>query len=345
MAMIFRNAAIRFLILAAAIFWPSGARADAAADFFKGKTVRMVTGGGVGGGYDIYLRLMVPHFAKYLGATVIAENRPGAGMMLAMNQVYQATPDGLTLLLAPGEGAVLGKLMDEQGLRFDLLNYPILARVNTAPRVLIVNPKSPYHTIADVIASPKPIWLGFNGKTDGVADTAAVMCHALKIPCKLAIGYPSSKEFSLAAVRGEVDGTILVDDSAVQFSKGGQLRPVVFTGRERSRMMPDVPTVFEALRIDDEAAWWLDFRDDLRKLGRLLVVPPGMAPDRLDFLREAARAILTDPSIMADFEAKGQPLQYAPPEPMTAIISDMLGNKISNDRLQQIRHVITKEFY
>lgn len=314
-------------------------------DFFKGKTVRLVTGGGVGGGYDIYLRMMVPYFAKYLGATVVPENRPGAGMMLAMNQIYQAAPDGLTVLLAPGEGAVLGKLMDEPGLRFDLLKYPILARVNTAPRVLIVNPKSPYKTIADVIASPKPVWLGFNGKTDGVADTAAIMCHALKIPCKLAIGYPSSKQFSLAAVKGEVDGTILVDDSAIQFSKDGQLRPVVFTGRERSQMMPDIPTVFEAIKVDDEAAWWLDFRDDLRKLGRLLMVPPGMPPERLQYLRDVSRKILSDPAVMAEFSAKGQPLQYAPPEDMQAIIADMVGTKISKERLYQIRHVILEEFY
>lgn len=330
------------LCLAASFVAP--ARADEAA-FFKGKTVRFVIGGGAGGGYDIYMRMLAPHFAKRLGATAVPVNRPGAGMMLAMNQVYQSKPDGLTIMIAPGEAAVIGKLMGQDGLRFDMLNYPILARINTAPRALIVNPKTSYKTINDVINSKKPFWIGANGKIDGTSDTTAILCHALKMPCRIAIGYPSSKEFSLAAVRGEVDGTVLVDDSASQFSAGGQLRPVVFTGRETSKLMPGVPTVFDQVKPDAEAAWWIDFRDDLRKVGRLLVVPPGMTAERLAFLRQVTRGILTDPAIVAEFEAKKKPLQYAAPEAMEAIIKDTLGGKISEARVKEIRFVINEKFY
>ncbi|MFM2129613.1 MAG: hypothetical protein RL477_1159 [Pseudomonadota bacterium] len=323
----------------------SAARAETEAEFFKGKTVRFVIGGGAGGGYDIYMRMLAPHFAKRLGVTAVPVNRPGAGMMLAMNQVYQSKPDGLTVFIAPGEAATIGALMGQEGLRFDMLKYPILARINTAPRALIVNPKSPYKTIGDVINSKKPVWIGANGKIDGTADTTAIFCHALKAPCRIAIGYPSSKEFSLAAVRGEVDGTVLVDDSASQFSAGGQLRPVVFTGRETSKLMPGVPTVFDQVKPDAEATWWIDFRDNLRKVGRLLMVPPGMSAERLAFMRQVTRDILTDLAIVAEFEGKAKPLQYAPPEEMEAIIRDTLGGKISEARVKEIRYVINEKFY
>ena len=103
--------------------------------------MRLVNGGAAGSGYDLYSRMLAPWIEKKLGATVIVESRPGAGMMTAMNHVAVAPPDGLTMMLAPGEGAVLAKLVDDPALRFDLEKYGLLARVNTAPRVLIVNPE------------------------------------------------------------------------------------------------------------------------------------------------------------------------------------------------------------
>ncbi len=247
-------------------------RADENLDFYKGKIVRLVNGGAAGSGYDLYSRMLAPWIEKKLGATVIVESRPGAGMMTAMNHVAVAPPDGLTMMLAPGEGAVLAKLVDDPALRFDLEKYGLLARVNTAPRVLIVNPNSPYRTVDDLFKQAKPLQIGANGKTDAASDTSAVFCHALKIQCKITIGYKSSNDFSMAAIRGEVDGTILVEDSSARYAQGGQLRGVVVTARERSRLMPDVPTVYESVKLDPEATWWLDFREDVRKVGRLLIV-------------------------------------------------------------------------
>jgi hypothetical protein len=59
--------------------------------------------------------------------------------------------------------------------------------------------------------------------------------------------------------------------------------------------MPDVPTIFESLHLDQEQQWWLDFREDLRKIGRLLITPPGVDGDKLSFLRRISKEILTDP--------------------------------------------------
>jgi tripartite-type tricarboxylate transporter receptor subunit TctC len=321
------------------------ARAETAAEFYAGKTVRIMVGTTPGGGFDAYARLLAPSMQKKLGATVIVENKPGGSHMVAMNAVYTATPDGLTLMMAPGEGAVLGKLLNEPGIHFDLNAYPIVARVNTAPRVLIINPALPYRTLKDIQASGKPLVMGFSGKDDGASDTAAVLCHAANLACKMIIGYPSSKEFTLAAVRGEVDGTVLTEDSAAHFSENGQLRPIVTTGREHATFLPDVPTVFEAMTVSAEGSWWLDFRDDVRKLGRLLMVTPGTPPERLAFLRDSLKAIETDKATMAAFDAKGQPLRYAPPEEMAAIIARLLGGELSPDKVKAIDEVIMKKYY
>jgi tripartite-type tricarboxylate transporter receptor subunit TctC len=321
--------------------------AETPAEFFKGKTVRLVNGGAPGSGFDLYSRMLAPWLEKRLGASVVVESRPGAGMMIAMNHTWIAQPDGLTMMLAPGEGAILAKLTDEPGVRFDLTKFPIVARVNTAPRVLIVNPKLPWQTFADLLKAGRPLQIGANGKTDAASDTSAVMCHAMKIACKITIGYPSSKDFAYAAITGEVDGTVLVDDSSARYAEGGQLRPLVVTAREHSTLMPKVPTIFEAApdRIDTEAAWWLDFREDIRKVGRLLITPPGVPADRLEYLRQAARDVLTDPVALADFEKKNQPGLYGEPQEMAAIITRILGGGLTPERLKEVKHVIVEKYY
>lgn len=341
---------IRCATMAAALAVGIGvgpALAESPAEFFKGKTIRLVNGGAPGSGFDLYSRMLAPWLEKRLGASVVVESRPGAGMMIAMNHTWIAQPDGLTMMLAPGEGAILAKLTDEPGVRFDLTKFPIVARVNTAPRVLIVNPKLPWQSFADLLKAGRPLQIGANGKTDGAADTSAIMCHAMKMACKITIGYPSSKDFAYAAVTGEVDGTVLAEDSAGRYAEGGQLRPLVVTSREHSALMPKVPTVFEAApdRIDTEAAWWLDFRDDIRKVGRLLITPPGVPADRLEYLRKVARDVLNDPQALADFEKKNQPALYGEPEDMAKIISRILGGGISPERMKEVKHVIIEKYY
>ena len=104
-------------------------------------------------------------------------------------------------------------------------------------------------------------------------------------------------------------------------------------------------TVFEATSISDEAAWWLDLRDDIRKLGRLLVTTPGTPEDRLQFLREATRQALTDPATLQDFDKRGMPVQFAPAEEMSPIIKRLLGGGVPKSKLVQMRHIITEKYY
>ncbi len=331
-------------LLGALCLAPFNAKADANLDFYRGKTVHLVNGGAAGSGYDLYSRMLAPWLEKKLGATVVVDSRPGAGMMTALNYTWMQPPDGLTLMLAPGEGAVLAKLTDDQAIRFDLLKFGLLARVNTAPRVLIVNPKSGFSTISDLLKTQRPLQIGAGGKTDAASDTSAVICHALKIPCKITIGYKSSAEFALAAVRGEVDGTILVEDSSVRYAQDNQLHGVLVTARERSKLMPNVPTIYESVALDAEALWWLDFREDIRKIGRLLIAPPNMAPDRLAFLQRITKEILTDPQALVEFEKQQQPAVFGEPKEISKLLEQSLTG-LTPARQQEVKQVIIDKFY
>lgn len=76
----------------------AAALAETAAEFYRGKMVKLVVGYGAGGGYGTYAGMPAPHLEERLGATVVVENRPGGGIV-ALNQVAAAKPDGLTIML------------------------------------------------------------------------------------------------------------------------------------------------------------------------------------------------------------------------------------------------------
>jgi tripartite-type tricarboxylate transporter receptor subunit TctC len=82
---------------------PAPAVAESAAAFFQGKQVRFYTMGSPGGGYDTYMRALIPHLERKLGARMLPTNEPGAGGLIAVNRTVNAPPDGLTILLVGGE--------------------------------------------------------------------------------------------------------------------------------------------------------------------------------------------------------------------------------------------------
>src|SRR5262245_36888432 len=109
---------LSLLVLTTAPLSPARAQ-DAEKAFYAGKTVRMVVGSGVGGGYDVFSRLIAPYLAKTLGTTVVVENVPGAGGMLALNKLYVAPGDGLQISLSQGTAAAFAQLTGDQAARFD----------------------------------------------------------------------------------------------------------------------------------------------------------------------------------------------------------------------------------
>ena len=111
-----RSAANPLLVaLGAMLVSPVPAADESAAAFFQGKQVRFYTMGSPGGGYDTYMRALVPHLEKKLGAKMLPTNEPGAGGLIAMNRTLNAPPDGLTIVLIGGEMLVTAQLYEVAG--------------------------------------------------------------------------------------------------------------------------------------------------------------------------------------------------------------------------------------
>ncbi len=316
------------------------ARAQTAAEFYRGKTVHFVVGVAVGGGTDAYARMIGPYLARELGATVVVENVHGAGGMLALNRVYAAQPDGLRVHIANGTPATLGQLQGLDGIKYDMLNFAHLGIVGAYPWVWIVASNGPYKSLEDLVKSGAALRWGGTAPGDGPGDGAAISCAALKLNCKMVMGYRSTGEIALAMSRGEVDAIYLSDSSASVYTRNGSALPIASMARVRTPLLPNVPSIFELTKVPKETEWMLDFREALNDLGRLLVTTQGVPADRLAYLREAVRRALTNPDLIAEANKTLRVVRYQAPEDAMAAVRKVLVDTSAEQRAQ-IKKVLT----
>ena len=304
-----------------------GRAQDAEKAFYAGKTVRMIVGSGVGGGYDVFSRLIAPYLAKTLGATVIVDNVPGAGGLVALNKLYIAPPDGLQISLVQGTMAAVAQLTGDQAARYDLTKFSYLATVGAPPGLWLVGPDSPIREVQQAIdAKMKWRWASAGG-TSGLGIGAAFTCEALKLDCHIVQGYKSSADAGLAVTRGEMDAVYVPESSANHFVKSKQNWALATISRTKSQFFRDRPTIFEVAKIDADRIWAMDYLANLEGLGRLLMAPPGIPPARLAYLRAAVKETLSIPQLIAEGEKMERIIEYLDPaathKNVVAVVGDV----------------------
>lgn len=314
---------------------------DTELQFFKDKSIRIIVGYGPGGGYDAYARMIAPYFGKALGASVVVENMPGAGGIIALNRTATLPPDGLVLQLVNGTGAALSQVAELSTVRYDIRQLGHLGTVSASPWMWMVGPNSAIRRPADA-SKPgvKLAWAG-SGPIDGLSDGAAFTCEALRLDCRIVIGYKGSSDAALAVIRSEMDAIYISDTSANSIAKSGNARAVVAVGRTRSRFFADTPTIFEAVKLSEDARWVIDYRTAADDLGRILVAPPGVSRARLDTLRNSIRKALADPALLAEAERTQRYVEYLDADQTMENVEAVLG-KTTPEQKARVKEILTK---
>ena len=324
--------------LAASAFAPAHAQDEAA--FFKGKTVRMIVGFSPGGGYDAYARMMAPYMSQRLGANVVVENQPGAGSITAMNNLYVAEPDGLRMILANGTAVGLAQIMESSGVRFDLEKFGHLGTVSASPWVWLVHKDFPLKTPADFQKAGREIAWSATGPIDGLSDGAQVTCEVLKIKCKIVMCYKGSNHAGLAVTRMEMDSIYVSDTSANNYVRSNDLHAVANMSRRRSRFFPDLPTIFESVKMSAQDEWLMDFHGVVEDLGRILVVPPNMSKARLDYLRAVVKDTLSDSKLKEDGEKSQRYIDYIEAEPTMKAVRSAITD-LTPDQKKRVQGILS----
>ena len=337
----FVSAALGASLLAAL---PAPAVAESAAAFFQGKQARFYTMGRPGGGYDTYMRALIPHLEKKLGARMLPTNEPGAGGLIAVNRTVNAPADGLTILLVGGETLVTAQLYDAPGVNYDVRKLTWLARVSSEAKVALLGPKSPYASVADLVKSVTPVTWAGSSKIDGNTDFTAIMAHALGMKSKMIVGYKGTGDMNLAIQRGEVDGRVVSEESAALYGPSNGMRVVAVLARTRVEQFPDAPTLFESAELAPAQARLIDWRASIAGLGRLMVVTPGTPPERVDLLQKTLAEIIRDPAFVAEAKKLSLSANHAGADEVRATVEQAM-TLLDKAGLAEIRQIALDRYY
>jgi tripartite-type tricarboxylate transporter receptor subunit TctC len=242
------------LVLGAALF--AGRQAQAQA--WPTRPIRIIVPFGLGGSADVAARFLAEPLQQALGQPVVVENRPGAGGTIGADQVAKAAPDGHTLLLMSNTHTANETLLPNRPYVL-LRDLTPVAFVNVAHHVLVVHPSLGVNSLAELIAYCK----ANPGKLDYASSGPGTPYHVAGEIFRAMAGieithipFRGSNEARTALIAGQVPMMFDAIPTMVEQARGGRVRALATTGPGRSPLLPDAPTVAEALP-GYEASIWL----------------------------------------------------------------------------------------
>src|ERR1700733_9303898 len=256
--------------LAASLAAPRLARAETAAEFYRGKTVRVLVGSPPGGGYDIYARLVTPALAAKRGATGVVENKDGNGGLAALATLLTRPADGLTIMNGSAEAAIISQMLARPGATWDVTKLNWLAKMAPAPKLWCVSKDARYQSIAAALQADLLTWSA-TGPADDISDVQATISYVLGLKSKIVTGYRGSGDMSLAVIRHEGDSGVLSGDSAL--AHVDSIKPLAVFGAKRWAHLPDVPTLREAAALPADKTWIVTLREQIGEAQRAMVAP------------------------------------------------------------------------
>jgi tripartite-type tricarboxylate transporter receptor subunit TctC len=236
-------------VLFALAAWLLAAFSPAAASAaYPDRVIRIVVPFAPGGGTDVVARTLAQQMASDLGANIVVENKPGAGTIIGTQAVATSEPDGYTLLMGTFANAVNPSLNAK--LPYDPhKDFAPVALIARSFNIVVVNPKSPFHSIADLIAAAKAEPEKLSYGTYGIGTSAHLAGELFKTLAgvKLTmVPYKGAAPAITDLVGGQIQVMFTTVASAAALISAGQLRALAVTSAERSPAFPDLPTVAEA---------------------------------------------------------------------------------------------------
>ena len=239
----------RFLHIAAGVAALAVASPFARAQTFPNRPVRIVSGFPPGGINDTYARLIGQWLSERLGQSFIVENRAGAGGNLASESVVRAAPDGYTLLLATSADAWNTTLYENLKFNFHRDVAPV-ASLARGVGVLVVHPSVPARTVSELIAYAKDNPGKITVASAGVGSAPHVyweMFRTMSGVDMLHVPYRGGGPALTDMLGGQVQVYFATMSASIEYIRSGRLRALATTGRSRSAVLPDVPTLAEFL--------------------------------------------------------------------------------------------------
>jgi tripartite-type tricarboxylate transporter receptor subunit TctC len=281
----------------------------AAADYYAGKTINLIAGTDVGGGFSIYARTIGKYLPRYIAGnpTVVVKNMPGAGGATASAWLYRIAPKDGTAIASVSPNAILGKLLDESQIQYDPTKFQYLAGAERGTRLCMTFQHSKVKTFDDARAQKAVI--GATSAGSPTREYAAMYKHAAAARFEIVSGYKGPADLFIAMERGEIDGVCGLDWSALKAQQPDWLKEKKLNLLVQGSLDPDpeltsldVPTPWTYIKdaVDRSAVeLMVGFQ---QAFGKSYMAPPGVPAVQTRILRDAFNAVLRDKEFLAEAE-------------------------------------------
>jgi tripartite-type tricarboxylate transporter receptor subunit TctC len=320
---------------------------QAVADFYRGKTVRIITGFAPGGAVDTGARMIARYLPQYIpgNPSVIVENRPGAGGLIAVNSVFAAEPKDGTAILLHAQGPMVPQLIGAEGVQFDASQFQWLGAMTKVTQGCIVRADTGVRGIEEVIAGREVI-LGALGPGTGTYEVPATMNALLGTNFKLVTGYGSLSEVRLQIQSREVDGFCAFTDALTSIDRAwlegdNPFARVLITMNTNQSEYPFLRNVPAAVSLakneeDRQLALALAVQD---QISRPFALPPGAPRDRVAALRQAFARTFADADLRAEAERAGWTIEPSTGPEVQQIVEEIL--KLPAAQRERLKRILS----
>jgi tripartite-type tricarboxylate transporter receptor subunit TctC len=294
------------LLLLGLLAWLAAAPAaaqESVAAFYKGKTVRIIVGIGVGSGYDINARLVARYLPKYIpgNPTVIVQNQPGAGSLSMTNQLYAGGPFDGTAIGASFNGLPTTPLLQPAGARFEAVKLNWVGSTNRETQAMYVWHTAPQMTLDDLKTTEMIVGAQAPGSTQ--YDYPVLARELFGWKTKVITGYEATPKIHLAMERGEVHGTwanwSTLKAIAGQWLDEKKVRILAQWALRKHPEMPNVPLILDLAKTEEQKQS-LNLALARLEFGRPFFMPPNVAPERVNAIRRAFDATMKDKEFLEE---------------------------------------------
>ncbi len=295
----------RALCMLAAVFCNLSWQA-AWAQPYPNKPVRIIVPFGAGGPADIYARFLGQRMQEPFGQSFIVDDRPGAGSIIGTDLVAKSPADGYTLLLMSNTHTINESLVTKKPFAL-MKDFVPVAPINYSDLVLVVHPSVPVKSVKELIALAKAKPNGLNYASSGTGTPYHMAGELFKAMARVEIvhvPHKSSGDARTSVMSGQVEMMLDAITTMASTAKSGRVRALATTGRKRSTIMPDVPTVSEAGVPGYEAPIWIG-----------MMAPRGTPKPVIDRLNAEIMKIIARPDVRKTWAEQGaEPLTMTPGE-------------------------------
>ena len=282
------------------IAWAGAASAQ------KAKPIELYVGYSVGGGYDVYARLLARHLGRQLpgNPVVVTKNMEGAGSLRLANWLYRAAPKDASVIGTIGRGIAFDPLLGGQGAQFKAGEFGWIGSANDEVSVCVSWGRKHVARFEDVLA--RELIVGGTGATADTDLFPKVLNNVLGTKFRVITGYPGGNDITLAMQRGEVQARCGWSWSSIKTNhaawvKDGTLKILAQLALEKHPDLPHVPLIMDMVKTPEQRqVLRLVFAGQV--MGRPFLAPPGIPAERLAALRKAFMATMQDPAFLAEAE-------------------------------------------